>query len=356
MQITRFHEAGLLSPSAGNPRNSEGAFLKLDDGRIAFAYSRYHGSSAGDDAACDICAVFSSDGGESFDTENYVTLVRASEYGEENVMSVSLMRMQNGDVGLFYLLKLADHSSEYILRRYDGSLREKKREVNCLADGFPAYYVVNNDRVVRLSSGRIVIPAALHANSNGRIDFRAETVFFASDDDGESWKLLRAKLTLDDPYTNTGLQEPGLVELANRTLYAYMRTDRMYQYESLSPDSEHFLGARPSRFTSPASPMLIKRSTCNGKFYAVWNPIPEYPTRPKSQVWTGGRNPLVIAESEDGLNFSVPIILEDDPTRGFCYPAMHFLGEKSLLLAYCSGGTEERGCLNRVTIRKVEFE
>ncbi len=38
-------------PSAGNPRNSEGAFLRLDDGRILFAYSSYVGDSSHDHGA-----------------------------------------------------------------------------------------------------------------------------------------------------------------------------------------------------------------------------------------------------------------------------------------------------------------
>jgi hypothetical protein len=46
-------------------------------------------------------------------------------------------------------------------------------------------------------------------------------------------------------------------------------------------------------------------------------------------------------------------VLEDDPTRGFCYPAVEFLDENTLLLAYCSGGKEDGGCLNRITIRKI---
>ena len=40
-----------LPPSPGNPRNSEGAMLRLNDGSILFIYSRFCGSDAADDAA-----------------------------------------------------------------------------------------------------------------------------------------------------------------------------------------------------------------------------------------------------------------------------------------------------------------
>jgi len=38
-----------LRHKRNNPRNSEGAFITLADGRILFAYSRYYGSSWSDD-------------------------------------------------------------------------------------------------------------------------------------------------------------------------------------------------------------------------------------------------------------------------------------------------------------------
>ncbi|MBP3293280.1 MAG: exo-alpha-sialidase, partial [Clostridia bacterium] len=58
-----------LAPKAGNPRNSEGSFLRLNDGRIAFAYSRYSGNSADDHAYAEIACIFSSDNGETFGDE-----------------------------------------------------------------------------------------------------------------------------------------------------------------------------------------------------------------------------------------------------------------------------------------------
>ncbi len=360
MTVTRFHQAGLLSPGPGNPRNSEGSFLKLEDGRIAYAYSRYHGNSWDDHADCAICVIYSQDQGETWDTEHYETLVNASEFGETNVMSVSLLRLGNGDIGLFFLLKHPGVTSDYILRRYDKDFSHPLGDTTCLPQGYPSYYVVNNDRVVMTSDGTLIVPAANHPTSIYRdnkwnyMDGRSTTQFFFSKDDGRTWTHGRATLHLNDTYSNTGLQEPGLVELPGGALYCYHRTDRMYQYESVSLDGgATWFGPQPSRFTSPASPMLIKRNPYSGKYYAVWNPVPEYVTRPASKVWTGGRNPLVIAESTDGRNFSAPVILEEDPSRGFCYPAMYFLDGETALLSYCSGGAEEGCCLNCTTLRKL---
>ena len=365
MQITESKIVATLSPCEGNPRNSEGCFLRLDDGRIAFAYSRYIGDSAHDHAACQIACIYSHDNGESFDTEHIETLVNAEEYGEQNVMSVTLRRMDNGDIGLFYLLKLRDGGlrSHYYMRRYRGDFSHPCGEVQVAPVIFPGYYVINNDRVVRLENGRWIVPASLHPTpmrsdesaDPARMDSRGSVFCFASDDDGYHWSPTKARLDLNSPYSRTGLQEPGLVELPGGTLYGYFRTDRMYQYESVSLDhGDRWFTPQPSAFSSPASPMLIKKNPFNDRYYAVWNPIPEYPGRPRPDgYWIGGRTPLVLADSADGYKFEAYREIETDPTCGFCYPAVEFLDENTLLLAYCSGGKEEGGCLNRVTVRKI---
>ncbi len=361
LKIKESHLVASLDKKFDNPRNSEGSFLKLKDGRIAFAYSRYFGESDNDHAACNICVIYSSDGGKSFDTENYETLVYASDYNEQNVMSVTLRYMNNGDIGLFYLLKhSADMTSEYLLRRYRDDFTNPLGEVKCLPFDFKSYFVVNNDRVLGTSDGRWFVPAAWHhssVKSDGRIymDGRATVYFFVSEDDGKTWQQQRETLRLADTYSRTGLQEPGLAELPGGMLYCYSRTDRMLQYESISIDGgNHWFMPQPSRFTSPDSPMLIKQNPFSKMYFAVWNPVPISPVSPKNSSW--GRTPLVIAQSPDGIHFSEPVIIEDDPTKGFCYPAMEFLNEKTVLMSYCCGGNEEGCCLDRTVIRKIIFE
>ncbi len=139
---------GILNRAEGNPRNSEGSFLKLEDGRIAFAYSRYCGTSGHDHGDCNICMVYSHNNGETFDTEHYETLVEASEYGEKNVMSVTLRRMNNGDIGLFYMLKHPGLTSAFYLRRYKGDFSHLLSEVKCFPLDYESYFVINNDRAV----------------------------------------------------------------------------------------------------------------------------------------------------------------------------------------------------------------
>lgn len=356
MTFTRLHE---LTPAEGNPRNSEGCFLTLRDGRIAFAYSRYRGDSSHDHAFCEIAVIFSSDGGESW-SQPRILVSPDSALGETNCMSVTLRRMDNGDVGLFYLVKYTPLTSKMLLRRSADELETLSLPVACVGHDYPNYYVVNNDRVLRTQSGRWLIPAALHPSAmdgTGAADLCGLSAFYASDDDGVTWRRLSPFLSLPvGMVSDAGLREPGITELAGGTLYAWFRTDLGRQYESVSVDSgESWFPPKPSRFTSPDSPLLIQKNP-HGGYVALWNPAPNYPTR-SFHPCAWGRTPLALAQSPDGVRFSPPMILEDDPAGGFCYPAIHFTGPRTLLVAYCAGSERlgDTACLQRTVIGRVEL-
>lgn len=103
--------------------------------------------------------------------------------------------------------------------------------------------------------------------------------------------------------------------------------------------------------------MLITRDPFCGKYYSFWNPVPLYNGRLKPGApWvTAGRTPFAAAVSDNGLDFSEPVNVEDDPERGFCYPAAMFLGKGKMLLSYCCGGAQDGNCLTRLRIRHIVF-
>ena len=59
-------EVLFLNTNKDNPRNGEGSFARLDDGRIMFAYSQYVGDSKSDIASSRIAVCYSSDEGETW--------------------------------------------------------------------------------------------------------------------------------------------------------------------------------------------------------------------------------------------------------------------------------------------------
>ena len=145
-----------------------------------------------------------------------------------------------------------------------------------------------------------------------------------------------------------------MIELENNLLWAYMRTDMMFQYESFSFDQgDTWTQPQPSRFTSPCSPMLVVRRPDNGWLYAVFNPIPEYLGRNAPKT-SGGRTPIVFSISQDnGKTWGAEQIIADDPVRGYCYPAVFFTKDGCMLVSYCSGSPEQLTCLSETTISKV---
>lgn len=343
-------------PAPGNPRNSEGSFLTLNDGSILFVYTRFEGGDAGDYAPADIYAMTSEDEGETWSEPE--PLLNRTLDNAQNVMSVSLLRMNNGDVGVFYFLRTNTSEGRPYMRRSSDEGKTWSDPVSCT--NTRGVYVKNNDRVIKTSTGRIVVPAAYHRtivspDGSEHWDSYAVTYFFFSDDDGKTFQQSEP-CYLQASRGSTGLQEPGVIELKNGTLYGWARTDVGTQYEMFSKDGgDNWSTPQPSHFMSPNSPMSMKRLPDGDTLMAIWNPIPNYPGRVKDQGgFFGGRTPLVYALSEDeGKSWTRPVIIEDDPLSGYCYTAIHFTKDNQMLLAYCAGGQEDRSTLVRLRMRKM---
>lgn len=350
-----------IRPDERFSRHSEGAFYQMSDGRLLFVFTRFY-ADPDDDGASELVYTLSENQGQNW--SEIKTLLRAESVGARNVMSVSMLPMKNGDIGIFYIAKIEPSHCRIMLSRYKESDLELISHTVCSTREAPNNLVLNNDRVIRLSNGRILVPLAFHRrvihDNKPTYDSRGLTVLYYSDDDGTTWNAMPQ--TIQAPFTcsMSGLQEPGIVELRNGVLWAYHRTDKFCQYESFSLDAgENWTTPQPSFFSSPLSPMQVKRNPFNGDLLVVWNPIPNYNGRNAlfvGKAWIGGRNPLVWAQSkDDGKTWSEPVVIEGDKKRGFCYPAIHFVDKNHMLLAYCSGGEEDGSCLKRLTISRVEI-
>lgn len=341
-----------LPPKENNPRNSEGAFMRGKQGEILFAYSRYTGESNHDHASCDIALIVSHDEGESWSEPRVIA--RAAEFGTDNIMSVSAVEQKNGDLAFYFLIK--ENDLNVTLGRVLSSDGKNWKSERCTCNFPNAYYVVNNDRIVRLSDGRLVAPASFCTNEEillhgGR---HMSATILISEDDGESFTRSEQVFRLPNPADwARGYEEPGIIEYSDR-LYYWIRTYLGRQYDTESREGINgFFDPRPSEFTSPNSPMQIK--SFDGVAYAIYNPIPRYNGRvePKGS-W--GRTPIVIRKSTDeGKTWGILNVIEDDPTRGFCYPAVFQTKDGNLLLAYCRGNAEDGNTLCRLGIAKVEI-
>ncbi len=335
-------EVLLLDINETNPRNGEGTFIRLNDGSILFVYSKFSGDDWHDECSADIAALTSYDEGETWGDER---ILFTHDENSWNYMCPSLLRMNNGDVGLVFLRKEKSNNSAipHFCRSSDeGKTFTKPRKI---IDNNKDYFVFENDHAVMLKNGRIILPANNHSDfSGGKMEIveHGFKCIFASDDDGETWREIAERQDIPFPdKSQTGLQETMIYQHSDGVLHAYSRTDMAFQYECFSYDNgETWTEPSPNRFfSSPDSPLLIKRA---GEFtLAVFNPIPNYTTRPNADGSVWGRTPLVCAVSEDdGKTFSRIYALEDDPDNGYCYPAI-IEGEDYFLVAYYHSNNNE---------------
>jgi len=347
---TPIHE---LPPDKGNPRNSEGAFLRLADGRLMFAYSRYHGDSWSDFAGCDIAAIFYD--GKSWSEPKI--LFSATEFDTKNIMSVSLLRLAENDIALFFLIRDPKDGKSDIRAHISHSLDEGttwSHPVCCIAD--PGYNVTNNDRVIQLKNGRLLIPCSLHKNyaSDQKFNSRGSVRFVCSDDLGETWRKLGGIYDSESRFDEAGYQEPGVIELEDGRLFCWSRTDMGRQYEMLSSDGgETWTSPKPSIFTGPCSPLSMKRLP-DGRLFSVYNPIPNYNTRTCSKAgW--GRMPLVGAfVNQDVTKIEQTFLIEDDAEAGYCYCAIYPEADR-MFLAYCCGDARDESCLRRLRLTEIFY-
>jgi sialidase-1 len=339
-----------LEPSGKYPRNSEGAFVTLNSGRILFFYTQFYGGG-GDESPARIVRTQSDDGGRTWSGEP----VAVVENGQgANVMSVSLLRLQSGAIALFYLVKnsLLDCRPVMRLSQDEGETWSEARPVR----EAPGYFVLNNDRVIQLKNGRLVAPVAFHRaraadpRNYRSLDMRGLALWYLSDNEGKSWQEAQTWWALP-ARTHTGLQEPGVVELADGRLFSWMRTDQGAQFGCYSTDGgQNWPLPERTALQSPESPASIKRLPGSAELLAIFNDHSGQFTFPK-----GKRAPLVAAISRDGgKTWPRHRLIEKDPEGWYCYTAIHFTVD-AVLLAYCAGDVKVGG-LNRLRLRRVSLQ
>lgn len=305
-----------LLPGPNNPRNSEGDFIILKDGRILYIYTHYTGTSTDDNAHAYLAGRYSYDNGETW-TNNDTKII--DQEGALNVMSVSLLRLENGEIALFYL-KI---NSETDCIPF---VRISKDEANTWSDPQPCitdrkgYFVLNNNRVIQLKNGRIILAVAMHQSPDApKFSVVGRIWSYFSDDNGRTWKSGRE---VSNPKVIV-TQEPGMIELKSGAILMFMRTASGVQYFSYSEDKgETWSPVKPGNIKSPRSPASIARIPSTGDLLLVWN----------DNGINQKRTPLNIAVSKDqGKTWINNKVLENNPDGAYCYSAIHFIGNEVLI-------------------------
>jgi len=321
--VPALHQEIIAPTSPQNPRNGEGALVALLDERLLLAWGRFGGSH--DHSPAEIYGRFSKDGGYTWGSP----LLLQENLGRCNVMSVGFLRLRSGDLLFGFAVK--NHRAtdcRYYVRRSQDEAQTWSAPI--LATPEEGYFVVNNDRLVQTSSGRLLVPVAKSIDER----YHCASSCFHSDDGGETWQ--RHADYIDIP-GRAGLQEPGIVQCADGTLWMYMRTDKRRIYASRSSDDgESWSAPEPTELVAPRAPATAKRLLDSDDLLIVYVYNDRHSVRDiADDAIFHWRTPLTSALSSDGgRTWRHHKLVEADEAQSYCYTSIEFYKGTTLLTYY----------------------
>jgi len=322
----------LVEATPDNPRNTEGDIVQLADGRLLVAWSDFYGGEMPDHAPARISAMHSDDGGctwgERFTLQENV--------GEQNVMSVSFLRLASGDLLFFYLRKNADDDLQLFVRR--SSDEAASFDEPLMVTSGIGYHVVNNARMIQLKSGRIIAPAAWNPG-DWREERQAVAMVYFSDDEGRTWQRSQSEI----PLPGRGAQEPGVVELVDGRLLMIIRNSLGRIHKSYSGDQGiTWTDAEPMEIRAPVAPSTITRIPSTGDLLLIWNDC--FRESPDAETV---RRPLTAAVSSDeGETWGHRRDLETEEPYWYAYTSVTFVAERVLLTYWVHDRTTDPNLLH----------
>lgn len=335
------HEEIVGPISERNPRNSEAAIVELKDDRLLLAWSEFYGG-ADDFAGARIAGRLSSDGGRTWGAR-FIVVENTSRM---NTFNPSFLRLSSGALSLFYFHQEAlDNVKQHMRQSFDEG--QTWTEAVCITPD-PVRQFMVNDRAVRLSSGRIVLPiswAPTWSDVPPNASFRS--LCWYSDDDGGTWHRGRGEVCLP----KRGAMEPVVVERRDSTLLMVIRTQLGHQYRSESyDDGETWTEAKPIvDIIGSEAPANVKRIPGTGDLLIVWNRVFD----PLRSAF--GRTPLTAAIShDDGGSWAKFRNLETEANHSYAYPSVLFRANEVLLTYYRSRGVT-KGWELKLTILPLDW-
>jgi hypothetical protein len=219
--------------------------------------------------------------------------------------------------------------------------------VLCITDRV-GYFVLNNDRVIQLDDGRLLMPVSLHQTPETKWSNRGRIWNYYSDDSGTSWT---PSAEVGNP-DSVMLQEPGVVALKDGRIMMFLRNDSGVQYVSYSKDrGETWSPAEPSNIKSPVSPASIARIPSTGDLLMAWNN-----NDGTKEAIAGKRTPFNVAISKDeGKTWEHIQTVEDDPDGWYCYTAITFVDDH-VLLGHCAGNRAKKTGLSVTNITRLGLD
>ncbi|NND34785.1 MAG: exo-alpha-sialidase, partial [Saprospiraceae bacterium] len=222
----------LFQVSTEHPRYTEGSVIALPDGALLYSISEFS-TGPSDHATAQIIARKSYDGGHTWQAPFELQ----ENIGSLNVMSSTLRYLgdvSQGDstIGHFFLVKNSLQDLQCFLRISEDGGNTFGPLIQVTKS--PGYNVMNNDRVLRLSSGRLIAPIAGTSDVENINHFVSYCTY--SDDQGLTWKESENRVD----YHRRGAMEPDVIEFKDGRLGMMIRTQMGHQAISYSEDQGEY--------------------------------------------------------------------------------------------------------------------
>lgn len=309
--------------TARNPRYSEGTVIDRRDGSLTFLTTEFFEEES-DFAKARLIARDSSDEGRSWGEARVVQ----ENTGKLNVIGASLRRL-GGHIGddvplALFFCQTNSFSDLPVLMRVstdDGRTFGEPSKVSTV----PGYHCVNNDRILRLQSGRLLCPAASTEDVIKTNHFRSYC--FLSDDNGKTWRKGKG----DADYAQRGAMEPETLELKDGRVLMHFRTQLGHIGVCYSSDGgETWSKPKSLGVRAPESPATLRRIPSTGDLLLVWND-----SFAEGKDHGGKRTPLTAAISQDeGKTWIHKRNIESKPGETYAYTSVLFHHGRAVLTYY----------------------
>lgn len=309
-------------------RGMPGDIIELKDGRLLLAYTRYLANGHPDGA---IGAKYSEDGGKTWGEEFALVPAPTPPLPDKSIHTychASFLRLTKGDILMSYIYRgsmkpLFGHN--YYRRSVDDGQSWGDQLIVTPRQG---YHIMHNDKLVRLSTGRIIAPVEfeLAKPEDDHGGYVSYTLY--SDDDGYSWWPSTNEVDLQSEGVET--QEPHVLELRDGRLLMVMRTYSGYVVKAYSDDHGESWGpgVKVPELKLPShtsSALCVKRIPSTGDLLLLrCSDGPSEPYR-----W---RTPFVsILSKDDGETWTNERVLMGEAENDYGYPSLTFVGDMALI-------------------------
>jgi len=293
------------------PRGMPGDIEVLADGTLLMAYTRDG-----------IQSRTSADEGRTWSEEQTLVPNPSGASKQGYYCHPSFVRAANGDILLSYIYgseALPYYGHNYYRRSSDEG---KTWSEPFILTPYPGYTIVHNDKITRLSSGRIVAAYERKKrwpDSNDHAGYVAGT--FYSDDNGYSWQMSSSEVDMDPMEA----QEAHVEALKDGRLLMIFRTYSGFVGRAFSGDRGAVWSpgelVKELPISANACAVTVKRIPTTGDLLLI-----------RTTAGEGGRRtPLVSVISRDeGQTWGNPRTLAGDPDDDYGYQSVTFLPEKNV--------------------------